>query len=193
MTDPGQPGDKKPGARRVLPATLIAEYPLRGSRSGRIGHRRHFRRPLLLDRCIQRGSAQLALFGVSPIEAHAAGGDLVRRAFFVDGYGRDVVAISFIRPRGAPPELVVHVPRGEGGEVPEPMRTEVAAAVPEAAGTTSWGTPSVDVGAGVRAQLVAEQVEVVSVGGCTREREDLHSYRRDGDRSGRMAGIGWLA
>jgi len=51
----------------------------------------------------------------------------------------------------------------------------------------------VDVGAGVRAQLVAEQVEVVSVGGCTREREDLHSYRRDGDRSGRMAGIGWLA
>jgi YfiH family protein len=78
-------------------------------------------------------------------------------------------------------------------EVPESMRAEVAAAVPEAAGTTSWGTPAVDVGAGVRAQLVAEQVEVVSVGGCTREREDLHSYRRDGDRSGRMAGIGWLA
>ena len=27
--------------------------------------------------------------------------------------------------RGAPPELVVHVPRGEGGEVPEPMRAPV--------------------------------------------------------------------
>lgn len=79
-------------------------------------------------------------------------------------------------------------------EVPEEMRTEVAGEVPAAAATTSWGTPSVDVGAGVRAQLAEAQVEeVVTVGGCTLEREDLHSYRRDGAGSGRMAGIGWLA
>ena len=38
-------------------------------------------------------------------------------------------------------------------EVPEEMRDEVAAVVPAAPSTTSWGTPALDLGAGVRAQL----------------------------------------
>ena len=49
-------------------------------------------------------------------------------------------------------------------EVPEAMRDEVAAVVPAARATTSWGTPSLDLGAGVRAQLEAAGVTVVDVG-----------------------------
>ncbi len=74
-------------------------------------------------------------------------------------------------------------------EVPEAMRDEVAAAEPASRATTSWGTPSVDVGAGVRAQLVRDGVEVVDVSRCTRESPDLFSYRREGPRSGRQAGL----
>jgi YfiH family protein len=74
-------------------------------------------------------------------------------------------------------------------EVPEQMRAEVGALVPEAVATTSWGTPSLDIGAGVRAQLERLGVEVVDVAGCTRESEELFSYRRDGARAGRFAGL----
>ena len=78
-------------------------------------------------------------------------------------------------------------------EVPEAMRDAVAAAVPAAHATTSWGTPALDLGAGVRAQLEAAACIVVEVGGCTREVPALHSYRRDGAAAGRMAGVIWRA
>src|SRR5262249_39768905 len=74
-------------------------------------------------------------------------------------------------------------------EVPEDLRAQVAAAVPATYATTTWGTPSLDLGAGVRAQLDAEQVSVIDVGGCTRESSDLYSHRRDGDRAGRLGGL----
>lgn len=77
-------------------------------------------------------------------------------------------------------------------EVPAAMRDEVGAVVPDAVATTSWGTPSLDLGAGVRAQLAAEGVTVHSPPGaarCTRESPDLYSYRRDGRRAGRQAGL----
>jgi len=61
--------------------------------------------------------------------------------------------------------------------------------VPAARATTSWGTPSLDIGAGVRAQLEERGVTVVDVSRCTRESADLYSYRRDGDRAGRLAGL----
>lgn len=77
-------------------------------------------------------------------------------------------------------------------EVPEQMRADVAAVVPEAYAETSWGTPSVDVGAGVRAQLRAAGVEIVDASRCTREDEDLYSYRRQGTASGRLAGLVWV-
>ena len=77
-------------------------------------------------------------------------------------------------------------------EVPEQMRADVAAVVPEAFAETSWGTPAVDVGAGVAAQLRTAGAEVVDVGGCTMEDEDLYSYRRQGQESGRFAGIVWV-
>jgi YfiH family protein len=73
-------------------------------------------------------------------------------------------------------------------EVPEAMR-EAAARVQPVAATVSWtGTPAVDVAAGVVAQLHEAGVEVRWVPGCTRERQDLYSYRRDG-ATGRFAGV----
>jgi polyphenol oxidase len=74
-------------------------------------------------------------------------------------------------------------------EVPARMQAEVGAAVPASVATTSWGTPSLDLGAGVRAQLTGEGVSVHDVSRCTRESTDLYSYRRDGDRAGRLAGL----
>lgn len=74
-------------------------------------------------------------------------------------------------------------------EVPEAMRDEVAAVVPESAATTSWGTPSLDLGAGVRAQLAAHDVVVHEHTACTRESTALYSYRRDGRGAGRFAGL----
>jgi polyphenol oxidase len=78
-------------------------------------------------------------------------------------------------------------------EVPEQMRAEVAAAVPESFAQTSWGTPAIDIGAGLLAQLDREGVQAKDVGRCTIEDEDLYSYRRQGEASGRMGGLVWLS
>jgi YfiH family protein len=77
-------------------------------------------------------------------------------------------------------------------EVPEAMREEVGAVVPAAVATTTWGTPSLDIGAGVRAQLADAGVAVVDLARCTRESADLYSYRRDGAGAGRLGGLVWL-
>jgi YfiH family protein len=69
---------------------------------------------------------------------------------------------------------------GKCYEVPAEMQEEIAAVESAARATTSWGTPSLDVGAGVLAQLAREGVETVDASRCTRESEDLYSYRRDG-------------
>jgi len=69
---------------------------------------------------------------------------------------------------------------GKCYEVPAEMQEEIAAVEPAARATTSWGTPSLDVGAGVLAQLAREDVETVDASRCTRESDDLYSYRRDG-------------
>ena len=74
-------------------------------------------------------------------------------------------------------------------EVPAELRDEVAALEPAAASTTSWGTPALDVGAGVTAQLQRAGVSVQDVSRCTLESPDLYSYRRDGERAGRLAGL----
>jgi polyphenol oxidase len=77
-------------------------------------------------------------------------------------------------------------------EVPPEMREHVEATVPGSGATTSWGTPSVDLGAGVRVLLTAAGVpaeHVQSLGRCTREDPALFSYRRDGKASGRLAGL----
>jgi polyphenol oxidase len=77
-------------------------------------------------------------------------------------------------------------------EVPAEMRDEVVEVVPEAFAETSWGTPAVDVGAGIVAQLQDEDVEVVDVSRCTLEDEALYSYRRQGAAAGRLGGTVWV-
>jgi YfiH family protein len=75
-------------------------------------------------------------------------------------------------------------------EVPADMRAGVAEVEPAAFSCTTWGTPSVDIAAAVVAQLAAAGCrDVEQVGRCTRESEDLFSYRRQGPSSGRLGGI----
>ncbi|MDI3417572.1 peptidoglycan editing factor PgeF [Streptomyces sp. B-S-A12] len=77
-------------------------------------------------------------------------------------------------------------------EVPERMRADVAAIESAAYAETSWGTPAVDVTAGVHAQL--ERLGVVDRERspvCTLESEDHFSYRRE-RTTGRLAAYVWL-
>ncbi|MCM3661840.1 polyphenol oxidase family protein [Georgenia satyanarayanai] len=74
-------------------------------------------------------------------------------------------------------------------EVPAELREVVAAVVPAASATTAWGTPSLDIPAGVLAQLAAAGVRRVQhVDACTREDERFYSFRRDGV-TGRFVGV----
>ena len=73
-------------------------------------------------------------------------------------------------------------------EVPAEMRDDAERREPVSVGRTSWGTPSIDVAAGVVEQLSRLGVSLREwVRGCTLEDEDLFSYRRDGS-TGRLAG-----
>jgi YfiH family protein len=112
-----------------------------------------------------------------------------------EGVRRGVVgaAVERLRSAGGSRVRAWIGPHVCGGcyEVPDAMRAEVAAVVPQTRATTSSGTPALDLGAGVRAQLEACGCEVVEVGGCTREDQAWHSYRRDGAAAGRHAGVVW--
>jgi hypothetical protein len=79
-------------------------------------------------------------------------------------------------------------------EVPEQLRAEVAAKEPISWTTTRQGTPGIDVPAGVSAQLRRAGVPESSTrlaDGCTMEKEQYFSYRRDGV-TGRFAGFIWF-
>lgn len=104
-------------------------------------------------------------------------------------------AVEAMRQRGA---VEIHAwigPHVCGGcyEVPAQMRADVARGVPQTWAETSWGTPSLDLGRGVEAQLEALGVAHEKVGGCTVEDESLWSHRRDGATAGRLAGLVWMA
>ncbi|MDQ6641855.1 MAG: peptidoglycan editing factor PgeF [Actinomycetota bacterium] len=100
-------------------------------------------------------------------------------------------AVQLMREQGAA-EIVAFVgPHVCGAcyEVPLEMQQEVTAVVPASRSSTSWGTPALDIGAGVRAQLERCGASVIDVSRCTRESADLYSHRRDGERAGRLAGL----
>ncbi|WP_257210747.1 polyphenol oxidase family protein [Actinomyces ruminis] len=74
-------------------------------------------------------------------------------------------------------------------EVSAELRAEAAAHEPACACTTRWGTPGINLAAGVTAQLERAGVRhILDVHRCTYEQPDLYSYRRDGV-TGRQAGI----
>ena len=110
------------------------------------------------------------------------------------GVAADIVSatVADMRNRGAASISAWVGPSicGECYEVPEQLRTDVAAAVPETWSTTSWGTPALDLPAGVRAQLKALDVTVEYSGECTLETARLYSYRRN-QQTGRFAGLVW--
>lgn len=74
-------------------------------------------------------------------------------------------------------------------EVPLELQQQVAMSVPESVSSTSQGTPSLDLAAGLLAQLSNNDVQVEFVGGCTYESQDLYSFRRDGANAGRQGGL----
>ncbi len=103
---------------------------------------------------------------------------------------------------------------GDCYEVPVQLRDDVAAVEPSTFATTSWGTPALDLRAGVRSQLSAAGVEIAGVetagvetagtgrgpagactgqaGACTMEQPGLFSHRRDTSQNlpqGRFAGV----
>ncbi|NUU17414.1 peptidoglycan editing factor PgeF [Cellulomonas humilata] len=78
---------------------------------------------------------------------------------------------------------------GESYEVPAALRDEVAAVVPETRATTGWGTPALDLPAGVVAVLRRSGVvHVTTLSRDTWKDPALFSYRRS-PRTGRFAGV----
>ena len=78
-------------------------------------------------------------------------------------------------------------------EVPEALRSEVSGMLPESYAQTRWGTPALDLGAGVATQLAGLGVPSEDLSRCTLEDDDLFSYRRQGEQSGRLAGLVWVS
>ena len=75
-------------------------------------------------------------------------------------------------------------------EVPPAMLEEAAEILPAVRSRTRWGTPALDLPGGAQAQLVDLDVDVLRVGGCTLESDDLYSHRRS-SAAGRFAGLVW--
>lgn len=67
---------------------------------------------------------------------------------------------------------------------------EVAAAFPDEAAGTSWGTPSVDLVASISRSL--DGIEVWRSGMCTMSDSGFHSFRRD-RTTARQGSVAWLA
>lgn len=114
-----------------------------------------------------------------------------RQGLVADVVGRTVASMRSLGAGDIEGWVGPHV-CGRCYEVPAGMRAEVADAVPAAWAETSWGTPAVDLGAGVRAQLDAAGVPHRTVDRCTREDADLWSHRRDGPAAGRLGGLVWV-
>lgn len=76
------------------------------------------------DVCAAEAQARrLERLGVTPAEVEAAGGVESYRAFFVDGYGRDMPALAFERRAGNGPVSVVYGFEGARMEAPVSPKT----------------------------------------------------------------------
>jgi len=81
---------------------------------------------------------------------------------------------------------------GECYEVPLAMREEMASVCADARAVTRAGTPSIDLRAAVRSQLLSTGVtDIRDDRRCTVESPELFSYRREGP-TGDFAGYVWL-
>lgn len=91
------------------------------------------------DRCTAEQQRLVRqLFRVKAIEEHQAAGDQVRRVFYVDGYGRDLIAIAFVRADGDGPTVWVYFPVAPGSAPTPPMQAPVPKAVWKEVLDRSW-------------------------------------------------------
>lgn len=116
-----------------------------------------------------------------------------------EGLAAGVVSalVERMRDLGARPGRIIAAvgPAVCGGcyEVPRDMQEDVARTVPSARCTTARGGPGLDIRGGIRAQLREGGVERVHRDArCTMESSEVYSHRRDGPRTGRIAGYAWL-
>lgn len=80
------------------------------------------------DRCAADAQSRMrSTYGLKPIEALAAAGSIVRRVMYVDGYGRDLVAIEFERATGGDPLVRVSLP-AKGTRAAGTMEAPIGAA-----------------------------------------------------------------
>ncbi|WP_219471429.1 peptidoglycan editing factor PgeF [Nonomuraea rhizosphaerae] len=105
--------------------------------------------------------------------------------------------VAAMTAKGASPErMVALIGPGACGrcyEVPADLREQVASRVPQTWSDTSWGTASLDLRAGIEAQLrTAGVADVRHDDRCTIESQELYSHRRE-QPGGRFAGLIWLA
>ncbi len=112
------------------------------------------------------------------------------------GVAAEVVraALDTVRRLAGPGERHAVLGPAIGGccyEVPDQLRDQIAARWPEAAATTTWGTPSLDLSAAVEGQLVTAGVDHVQrVGSCTRCDPDGRWFSHRGDPgTGRQLGV----
>jgi polyphenol oxidase len=104
-------------------------------------------------------------------------------------------SLDALERRGAPASsLRAAIGPAIGGccyEVPEQLREEFSRQQPEARATTTWGTPSIDLPAAVRAILERSGVEVARDWiGCTRCDEDRRWFSHRADPgAGRQLGV----
>lgn len=113
--------------RRTIAALLLSGLLTGGAAAGQAQADRNCRDDRGVDRCSDEQQRRTrALYGAKSIEEHAAAGDQVRRIFYVDGYGRDLVMIAFVRTAGRDPTLSVHHPQRDGERPrPEPIQAAV--------------------------------------------------------------------
>lgn len=78
-------------------------------------------------------------------------------------------------------------------EVPVDMAAQARQSLPAVSATTRWGTPAIDLGAGVQAQLVGLGVNVTRCDPCSLTNTRFFSHRGDGPLTGRQVGLVWLA
>jgi len=106
-------------------------------------------------------------------------------------------AVAALCARGARPDRVRAAIgpsiAGRSYEVPAALRAQVAARVPATSATTAWGTPALDLAAGVAAVLAGRGITAVTrLDRDTFTDPALYSHRRamaDGTRTGRSCGV----
>jgi len=132
----------------------------------------------------------LPVLFADPVAGVVAAAHAGRRGLVAGILQRTVAAMTAL---GADPgRMTAVIGPGIGGccyEVPRPLLDQVAAVLPEAASTTTWGTPALDLPRAAGAVLrVAGVACIERTSACTYEDDRFYSFRR-APVTGRFAGV----